>query len=105
MQSIRESLETLADKVDSVTASALPTVTASDNGKKMGVANGAWAAVAAELPAVSGSDNGKLLGVSAGAWAAVAAPTELPAVTAADAGKVLTVDESGKWVAAALPEG
>ena len=79
MQSVRESLETLAEKIDSVTASALPTVSA--------------------------SDNGKLMGVSSGEWAAVAAPTELPAVTAADAGKVLTVDESGKWVAAALPSG
>ena len=77
MNSVRESLETIADKLEGAQAAALPTVTA--------------------------ADNGKLMGVSGGAWAAVTAPTELPAVTAADAGKVLTVDESGKWVAAALP--
>ena len=106
MNSVRQSLETIAEKLNDAQAAALPTVTAADNGKLMGVSSGAWAAVAAptELPAVTGSDNGKLLGVSSGSWQAVAAPTELPAVTAADAGKVLTVDESGKWVAAALPD-
>lgn len=79
MQSVRESLETIAGKLDSASASALPAVTA--------------------------ADNGKLMGVSEGAWAAIAAPTELPAVTSADEGKVLTVDKDGNWVAAALPGG
>ena len=58
-----------------------------------------------ELPAVSASDNGKALLVAEGAWAPGALPTELPAVTAADEGKVLTVNSSGEWVAAALPSG
>lgn len=73
MNSVRQSLETIAEKLNDAQAAALPTVTA--------------------------ADNGKLMGVTGGEWAAVAAPTELPAVTAADAGKVLMVDESGKWVA------
>ena len=60
-------------------------------------------ASAEALPTVSAADNGKVLGVSGGAWGKMAAPTELPAVTAADAGKVLTVNEAGQWVAAALP--
>lgn len=77
MNSVRQSLETIAEKLDGAQAAA--------------------------LPSVSAADNGKLMGVTDGAWGAVAAPTELPAVTAADAGKVLTVDNSGKWVAAALP--
>lgn len=55
-------------------------------------------AAASDLPVVSASDNGKLLGVSGGTWAAVAAPTELPAVTASDNGKVLKV-VNGAWAA------
>ena len=58
-----------------------------------------------ELPAVTASDNGKVLKVADGAWAAGAAPTELPAVTSSDSGKVLTVNAEGQWVAAALPSG
>ena len=56
-----------------------------------------------ELPSVTSSDNGKVLKVANGAWAAGAETVELPAVTSADAGKVLTVNSSGQWVAAALP--
>lgn len=74
MKTVRESLEKLSERV-----------------------------VGGSLPAVSAADNGKALLVSGGEWTAGALPAELPAVTAADAGKVLTVDESGKWVAAALP--
>ena len=78
MEKIAKSVETIAEKMGDVTAEALPTVSA--------------------------ADNGKLLGVSSGAWAAVPAPTELPTVTASDAGKVLTVNAQGQWVAAALPD-
>ena len=58
----------------------------------------------ATLPAVTSSDNGKIMKVVNGAWDKAAMPTELPAVTSSDAGKVLTVNSSGQWVAAALPE-
>lgn len=78
MQKIATALQTIATKLANASAEPLPTVTA--------------------------ADNGKLMGVSSGEWAAVAAPTELPAVTASDEGKVLTVDSSGKWVAASLPD-
>ena len=50
-----------------------------------------------ELPSVTGSDNGKLLGVSNGAWAKVSAPTELPSVTSSDEGKMPVVNSSGQW--------
>ena len=53
------------------------------------------------LPSVDAEDNGKRLAVVNGKWAAAAA--ELPAVAIADAGKVLTVNAEGKW-AAILPE-
>lgn len=101
MNVIAEALQTVAEKLESAQAAALPSVSASDNGKIMLVSGGAWAKGTAptELPDVSASDNGKLLGVSSGSWAAVAAPTELPAVTASDNGKILKVVE-GAWAAA-----
>ena len=48
----------------------LPTVTSDDNGKILGVADGAWVAIdaAVELPSVSSTDNGKILGVVDGQW-------------------------------------
>ena len=49
-----------------------------------------------ELPAVTSDDNGKILGVSNGAWAVMDAPVELPAVSSTDNGKVLGVVE-GTW--------
>ena len=51
----------------------LPNVSASDNGKILGVADGEWAVIDApvELPSVSSTDNGKVLGVVEGEWAAV----------------------------------
>lgn len=78
MEQIAKSVETIAEKMGDVTAEA--------------------------LPSVSAADNGKVLGVSDGQWGKMDPPTELPAVTAADAGKVLTVNAQGEWVAAALPE-
>ncbi len=73
MDSVRKSLEIIADKLEGAQAAALPTVTSSDNGKVMTVVSGEWAAAAL--------------------------PTELPAVTTSDAGKVLMVNSSGQWVA------
>ena len=57
---------------------------------------------ASALPTVTADDNGKLLTVVSGKWAAAAAPKELPAVTGDDDDKVLTV-VSGAWAAANLP--
>ena len=57
----------------------------------------------AKLPEVSSSDNGRVLGVADGAWAVVDIEAELPTVTADDNGDVLTVVE-GAWAAAALPD-
>lgn len=73
--SISTYLKQIADKLNGVTVSALPSVSASDNGKVMTVVSGAWtkAAVPTELPAVSASDNGKVLKVVNGAWAAASA--------------------------------
>lgn len=51
---------------------------------------------AKELPTVTGADNGKILGVTEGAWGTVNAPTELPAVTSADNGDILQV-VNGVW--------
>ena len=82
--------------------SGLPEVSASDNGKVLGVVNGAWKSVTPEipeeLPSVTTSDNGKVLGVVSGKWAKVTPehPKELPAVTTSDNGKVLAV-VGGKW--------
>lgn len=53
----------------------------------------------AGLPAVTTDDNGKVLGVVNGAWDKTDAPEgALPAVTSEDEGKVLTV-EDGAWKA------
>ena len=51
------------------------------------------------LPAVTATDNGDVLTVVNGAWAKASAPTELPAVTAEDDGDVLTVVD-GAWAKA-----
>ena len=75
MDIIAAALQEIADKLASAQAEALPTVSASDNGKIMLVSGGAWTKGAAptELPAGSASDNGKILKVVDGAWAAAAA--------------------------------
>lgn len=72
---IATALQTVAEKLDSAQAAALPSVSASDNGKIMLVSGGAWAKGAAptELPAVTASDNGKILKVVEGVWAAASA--------------------------------
>lgn len=83
----------------------LPDVTAADNGKMLGVVNGAWdkTDVPKELPSVTSSDNGKMLGVTNGAWNKMDVPKELPSVTASDNGKVLGV-ANGTWTkTAGLP--
>lgn len=49
------------------------------------------------LPAVTAEDNGKLLTVVEGTWNKAAATKELPAVTVDDAGKVLKVNAEGTW--------
>lgn len=76
----------------------LPDVTASDNGKVLGVVNGAWDKVTPEkeLPTVTASDNGKVLEVTNGAWNKVTPEKELPSVTSTDNGKVLEV-VNGAW--------
>ena len=78
--------------------SELPEVTSADNGKVLGVVEGAWGKADApnELPSVTSADNGKILGVVEGAWGKTDAPTELPAVTAASNGFALVVN-NGAW--------
>lgn len=68
---------TIADMVQAVTkvaggGSALPEVTAADNGDVLTVVEGAWAKAepSAELPEVTAADNGKNLSVVDGSWAA-----------------------------------
>ena len=71
---IAESFQTAVDEGSIViNVLELPDVSASDNGKILGVANGEWAVIDApvELPSVSSTDNGKVLGVVEGEWAAV----------------------------------
>lgn len=48
-----------------------------------------------KLPPVGTSDNGKVLGVSDGAWDKIAAPSGLPEIGAGDTGKVLTATADG----------
>lgn len=55
--------------------SGLPDVTAADNGKVLGVVDGAWGiAVDGGLPPVTSADNGKFMCVTNGAWGAVLVP-------------------------------
>lgn len=76
-------LETTAQMINALTEAGflgekeLPDVTSDDNGKVLGVVEGAWskADIPAELPAVTTDDNGKLLGVAEGAWGKVDAPS------------------------------
>lgn len=49
-----------------------------------------------ELPEVTSDDNGKVLGVVEGAWNKVTPPEGLPAVTSDDNGKILKV-VNGEW--------
>ena len=60
--------------------------------------SGMWVAGDSPLPAVTSSDNGKVLGVADGAWAKLGGGGSLPPVTEADNGKVLAV-EDGAWAA------
>lgn len=80
----------------------LPPVNASDNGKVLGVNNGAWDKVNASsgLPSVTSDDNGDVLTVVEGAWGKAAPGGTLPAVTSDDNGDVLTV-VNGAWDKAA----
>ena len=48
-----------------------------------------------KLPPVGTSDNGKVLGVSEGAWAKIPAPSGLPEIGEGDTGKVLTATAEG----------
>lgn len=71
---IAESFQTAVDEGSIViNVLELPDVSASDNGKILGVTNGEWAVIDApvELPSVSSTDNGKVLGVVEGEWTAV----------------------------------
>ena len=48
-----------------------------------------------KLPPVGSSDNGKVLGVTDGAWGKIAAPSGLPEIGEGDTGKVLTATADG----------
>jgi hypothetical protein len=56
--------------------SSVPSVTATDNGKVLRVANGEWSVseIPAAVPSVTSTDNGKVLRVVNGAWAAAEIP-------------------------------
>ena len=93
------------EKIEAILeAPNLPSVSSTDNGKILKVANGKWAKgnETVELPSVTGTDNGKILKVSNGEWSKESETVELPAVTADDNGKVLMVVE-GVWAVASLP--
>ena len=104
---VAKAVEDLAEKLVGANVTELPAVDGNDNGKVLKVSGGKWGKgdETVELPAVTGSDNGKVLMVVEGQWMPANIPSQLPAVTDTDAGKVLTVDNSGAWAAAALPEG
>lgn len=68
---IPDMINAIAELPASGGGASLPSVTAADNGKVLGVVNGAWAVmeIPEELPSVSASDNGKVLKVVDGDWA------------------------------------
>lgn len=82
----------------------LPEVSASDNGKVLGVVNGNWQSVTPEipeeLPSVTNSDNGKVLAVVGGKWQS--AVPEIPDVQSEI--PVFNLAEKG-LTALTLPEG
>lgn len=69
------------DKIEAILdAPNLPSVSSTDNGKILKVANGKWAKgnETVELPAVTADDNGKVLIVVEGVWAVADIPTNEP---------------------------
>lgn len=80
----------------------LPTPSASDSGKILGVDQDGKYALGDDqgtvLPSPTAEDNGKIVSVDNAAYVLANAPEELPAVTAADNGKVLAV-VNGAWAA------
>ena len=69
------------DKIEAILdAPNLPSVSSTDNGKILKVANGKWAKgnESVELPAVTADDNGKVLMVVEGVWAVADIPTNEP---------------------------
>lgn len=83
----------------------LPEVTPEDDGKILGVQDGAWQLVDASggdaLPEVTTDDEGKILQVVSGIWEVVEAPTSIPTASVTDNGKIMTVVD-GVWAAETL---
>ena len=67
---IPDMINAIAELPASGGGASLPSVTEADNGKVLGVVNGAWAVmeIPDELPTVSETDNGKILKVVDGVW-------------------------------------
>ncbi|GEM_PF-1672811 len=95
----------------------LPAVTGDDDGKVLGVVEGAWGKMElpesgdSELPEVTGADNGKVLTVVNGAWAAEAQAeppiyiNDYKVTFAQDAQQVITADKSIADIRAAARDG